>query len=131
MNDKLKSIPLPPPLPATREELLKDRHLKQQRTLNDYVEDVYVSLAEDADFQKLVWAVHDSQAAEGSLSADNFMAAQMIRDTARKMGNPAKDENLTTIKLALGVVLRRYRKDRKSRRNMIHGEVMPTENDIE
>jgi hypothetical protein len=74
--------------------------------------------------------VYDEQAVEGSLAADNVMAATMIREYAKKVDedHALANEKLATISKALGVVLRRYEISRKERRNMIHGETVPGDN---
>lgn len=116
---------LPPALPAKIEEW--HRSLKQERTLNDLVEDSHRILVEDDDYRAFLRAVYDEQAVEGSLSADNHMAAQRIRDKAKEIGSELSKEKLATISKALNVVMRRYRASRKERRNMIEGEVLPSE----
>ena len=83
-------------------------------------------LCDDKDYIDLLTAIYDEQAVEGSLSADNVMAAQMIRERANKIdGSEVKDEKLATISKSLGVVLRRYGASRKERRQTVHGEIVP------
>jgi hypothetical protein len=94
------------------------------------VEEFHLSLFEDNKYRTYLRAVWDEQAVEGSLSADNIMAAMMIRDRAKKAESIVASEKLATIAKALGVVLRRFGETRKQRRNMVHGEVVP-ENDDE
>jgi hypothetical protein len=65
---------------------------------------------------------------EGSLAADNIMAAEMIRDKAKAAGSELASEKLATISKALGVVQRRYGFSRKERRNMVRGEIVPGDN---
>jgi hypothetical protein len=48
--------------------------------------------------------------------ADNIMAAQIIRDTAIKMGSQLAHEKLATISKAMSVVLRRYGSSSEERR---------------
>ena len=99
---------------------------KTTRTLNDHVEEIYLLLIPNQDFRNLIEAVWDEQAIEGSISADSIMAAQMIRERARKMNNTVvSKEKLATIAKAMGVVLRRYGFSRAERRNMVHGEIVP------
>jgi hypothetical protein len=63
---------------------------------------------------------------EGSIMADEIMAASMIRDRARVMGiDEVGNADLATINLALRVVLRRYKASRKQRRGP--GEEPPDE----
>ena len=89
-------------------------------------------LIENDEYRSYLRAVHDSQAVEGSLAADNLMAAQMIRAKAKTIdGNEVGKENLATINKALNVVLRRYHVSRKERRNLVGGEQVPGENGVE
>ena len=116
----------PPPLPATKKDLLAQRVGQMRRTLNDMVEEAHISLYEDERYNSFLNAVYDEQAVEGSLSADNIMAATIIRDHAKKNGGgQLVNEKLATISKALGVVMRRYEISRKERRDMIHGETVP------
>jgi hypothetical protein len=123
LNNVTKNIPLP--LPATAEDHLQHRIMQTQRTLNDMVEETHLQLIEDDKYRDYLNAVWDEQAVEGSLSADNIMAATMIRTKAVKMGNAIlAREKLATISKSLGVVLRRYEFSRKQRRNTVGGEVV-------
>lgn len=123
--------PRPPSLPTTREEMIAQRKSEMHRTLNDHVEDIHLALYTDPDYQRLLDAVYDEDAVEGSLAADNLEAATMIRDYARKdKRNPyVGDKKKATISKALGVVLRRYGMSRKERSRMVHGETVNTNND--
>ena len=115
----------PPDLPVTVNELLKHRLLTPARSLNDTVEEVVVALYEHDDFRAFINAVYDEQAVEGSLAADNIMAAEMIRAKATKLGYvELSKEKLATIAKALGVILRRYGYSRKDRRNTVGGQVV-------
>lgn len=126
MDDRTndKHLRTAPPLPTNTAAHLAHRKLKSKRTLNDLVEDVHLSLVEDATYVGYLNAVWDEQAIEGSLSADNLMAAQMIRTRAVKQGGDLATEKLATIAKALGIVLRRYEWSRKERRNMVDGEIV-------
>jgi len=117
--------PLPPALPETVDGFLAHRKLKAKRALNDQVEDAYLALVENEKFQAFIFAVYDEQAVEGSLAADNIMAAEMIRDKAKAAGSELASEKLATISTALGVVQRRYGFSRKERRNMVRGKIVP------
>jgi hypothetical protein len=115
-----------PPLP----EKIQDwqRFLKQERTLNDMLEDVHRALVDENDqYRSYLRAVWDSHAVEGSLAADNLMAASLLREKAKDMGNELQNEKLAIIVKVLGIVLRRYHASRKERRNMIGGEMVPSE----
>lgn len=122
--------PSPPPLPATNEEWNNLRHIKHERTLNDMTEDVHRALMNEnhADYKKYMYAVWDEQAEEGSLAADNLEAAAIIRVKAERMGfAELARQKKTVIVKSLNVVLRRYHQTRKERRQMVAGEVVPTD----
>lgn len=126
MNVQTPTRPVPPKIPSTPDKFLKLRKLKAQRTLNDQIEDIHIALLDNPAYMAFLEAVYDEQAVEGSLAADNIMAASVIRDKAAKMDNGAlRNQKLATIAKALGVVLRRYGVSRKERRNMIGGEIVP------
>lgn len=121
-NIKLRAMPVP--------DKVEDWHrvIKAERTINDLVEDIHRDLLENAHYRALLNAVYDEQAVEGSLSADNTLAAMMIRDKAKRDSSELAKEKLATISKALGVVLRRYKQSRKQRRNMVAGEEVPGDN---
>ena len=113
------------PLPATVEDMLAQRRTMAGRTLNDYVEDLHIKAWSDPKYQQFLDAVYDEDAVEGSLSADNYSAAQLLRDLARKQAIPqVATRKLATIVKALNVVMRRYRMTRKERALTIGGQVM-------
>jgi hypothetical protein len=117
-----------PPLPEKIEDWT--RHLKAERTLNDLVEDIHRILVEEAEYRALLRAVYDAHAVEGSLAADNVLAAMMIRAKAKDIGSTdVANEKLAIISMSLGVVLRRYKASRKQRRQTVAGEEVP--NDID
>lgn len=100
------------------------------RTLNDMVDEIHGKLYDheeySTEYRRLLLAVWDSETVEGSLSADNYKAADMIREYAKDNGYPEiANKNWATIVKALGVVLRRLTLDRNSRRHMVDGVVMP------
>jgi len=125
-SHKNRSLRLPPELP----EKIADwtRFTKQEWNLNDQVEAIHRALVEDKKYRGFLRAVWDEQAVEGSLAADNIMAARMIRDRAEADGSEVAGEKLATIAKALGVVLRRYHSTRKERRHMVQGEVVAGDN---
>lgn len=117
------------PLPTTREDLMAQRRTMNGRTLNDYVEDVHIKLWDSEDYRNYLDAVWDEDAIEGSLATDNTMAAQLIRNQARKDAvTQIASRKLATIVKALNVVLRRYQMTRRERANMIGGQVLRGEN---
>jgi len=120
----------PPALPASIDQWAGLRKMKTKRTLNDQVEDVHLALSADEAYQALLYATYDEQAVEGSMSADNVMAAEMIRDKAKAMDlEELGRQKLATISKCLGVVLRRYEQSRNERRLMVHGEVVRSNGD--
>lgn len=119
--------PVPEPLPMTAAGFLAHRKLKSRRTLNDMVEEVHLLLAEDEEYVGYLNAVWDEQAVEGSLSADNLMAAQMVRERAKAIGNGAKSEKLASISKSINIILRRYGFSRKERRDTVSGETVRTD----
>ena len=129
MNELFR--PKPAPLPQTTEELLANRKMQREATLNDHVDAIHVRLWSDRKYRQLLEAVYDEDATEGSLSYDNYQAAEMIRDFARKdKADPyLTDKRLATIVKALGIVLRRYGFSRKERAMTVGGEIVPTNGD--
>jgi hypothetical protein len=121
--------PEPPALPATVDGW--ERFITTHRTINDEVESIHLQLLDDQNrrehYTKLLFAVYDEQAVEGSLSCDNCLAAMLIRDVAQENGenHPLTREKLATISKALGVVMRRYHQSRKERRDMVDGQSVP------
>lgn len=116
--------PVPEPLPMNTAGFLAHRKLKAKRTLNDMVEEVHLLLVEDEKYINYLNSVYDEQAVEGSLSADNLMAAQMIRDRGLRLQNGVSSEKLASISKALNIVLRRYGFSRKERRDSVGGEAV-------
>jgi hypothetical protein len=113
------------PLPATVEDMLAQRRTMAGRTLNDYVEDLHLKAWADPKYQQFLEAVYDEDAVEGSLSADNISAAQLLRELARKEAIvQVASRKLATIVKALNVVLKRYRMTRKERALTLGGQVM-------
>jgi len=117
-----------PPLPERIEDW--ERSIKAERTLNDMVEEIHrVLINENAKYREYLRAVYDAHAVEGSLAADNVLAAMIIREKAKSLNSTeVATEKLAIINLALNVVLRRYKASRKQRRNMVAGEEVPSDN---
>src|SRR5215475_11487551 len=113
------SVPLrqAPPLPEKIEDWV--RHIKAERSFNDLIEDLHRTLVnENPKYRAYLRATYDAHAIEGSLAADNVLAAMIIREKAKEIGSSeVAAEKLAIINLALGVVLRRYHASRKQRRN--------------
>ena len=138
MNTKSNIVAAP--LPKSREAMIAQRTMSTDRTLNDYVDDLHVELfvsEEEKDDQtpeealyyyKLLEPVFNSMAVEGSLQADDFEAARVIRGWAKNKNiNVVARQNLETIKRSLHVVWRRYKIDRKQRRITVHGQTTADE----
>lgn len=105
------------PLPENTAALIEQRKNKRSYSLNDMVEKHHLGLYENEEYQSLLEAVFPEQALEGSLIADDFEAARMIRERARDNGDGyVAKQKLDTIRKALAVVLRRYGISRKERR---------------
>jgi len=123
--------PLPATLPATTDKWLEERSLKSEPTLNDIVEQLHWKLISNKQYRSYLEAVWDEDAVEGSLSADNLKAAEMLREVAQKDdGNIVGTKKLATIVKSMNVVLRRYHKSRKERRHTVGGEVViPNDHD--
>lgn len=121
-----QNLARPTPLPTTTEGLLKLRKTVKTRTLNDYVEECHVAIWEDMEYQKAIEAVYDEDAIEGSLSADDFLAANLIRKYAKDHNIVfVRDKKLATIVKAMKNVWKRYGITRKERKNTIGGETVP------
>ena len=59
--------------------------VKAERSLNDIVEDIHRDLVNESEqYRSYLRAVYDAHAVEGSLAADNTLAAMLIRDRARR-----------------------------------------------
>jgi hypothetical protein len=111
------------PLPATVEDLLAHRSKIAPPNLNDKVETLYLALYPDPVFQRLLDAVHSEDAQEGSLYADDIMAAEMLRDYAVGEGKDpyVAGKKLATIARALNIVQARYNLTRKMRAKSVGG----------
>ena len=86
---------------------------------NDRVEMVHRILVDESKrYRALLLTTYDAHAVEGSLVADDIMAAQMLRYKAIELRDTEiAEQKLATILLALKVVLRRYHASRKQRRD--------------
>jgi hypothetical protein len=117
------------PLPKDRATMVAQRLVAADRTLNDYVDDLHVELFEEGtEYYSCLEAVFNSQAVNGSIGADDFRAAQIIKALAEEKGPAATQvskQNIETIKRSLHVVWRRYNISRKQRRTTVHGQATP------
>jgi len=95
---------------------MSDHRRKGNRLINDRVEEIVARLCvADDEFRKLISAICNSQPVEGSLIADETMAAQMIRNKAMEEGlDELARLKVRAIILAMRVALRRFGIDQKS-----------------
>ena len=114
------------PVPRGQQAMLDSRKSTATLSLNDLVEQCYLPLCDNEEFSSLLDAMWNSQAVEGSLAADDYKAAMMIKDYAIE-NNIAivKDQNWHTLRKSLNVITRRYNQNRKQRRNRVGGEYVP------
>ena len=127
-DPRLRGVHRSSPVPMPRlplQDFMALRRLKEKRSLNDLVEDFFRLLIEEEEFFQYLDAIHDEQAIEGSCSADNLKAAEMIRDRAREMESELALYKLATIAKSLNVVVKRYGLSRKERRYTVGGEYVP------
>jgi hypothetical protein len=101
--------------------------MKRGPNLNDDVDRIHVILWDNPDYRRFHDAVFDSDAVEGSLAADNYQAAGMIREYARQHDefHYIGRKNLTTLVKSMNVVLRRYHMSRQERATTVQGEAVP------
>jgi hypothetical protein len=127
MADNKVKLREAPPLPDSIDNW--ERQVKAERTLNDLIEDIHrILVDENAEYRTYLRAVYDQHAVTGSLSFDNCKACEIIQAKAVDIGSKeVAEEKLAIINLALGVVLRRYKKSRKQRRNMVAGELVKSD----
>ncbi|RPI36438.1 MAG: hypothetical protein EHM67_12695 [Hyphomicrobiaceae bacterium] len=113
----------PAPLPPNSRELMARRIIRGLPNLNDVVEPILLSLYDNAGFRKLLSAVYDGDAEEGSCAADDFKAAEMLRDKAKSIdpNSLLSRAKLATIVKSMKVIQRRYGASRKQRRNSVGG----------
>ena len=105
--------------------------MSKKNKLNDLVEDIHLSLIEEAAYRRYLEAIYDADACEGSVRADHQMAAIMIRSRALEIGSQVAIEKLETIITALHVVLRRAGMSVKARRDVAgEGFVMKDIGDV-
>jgi len=117
----------PTPLPATVADLMAHRNKVAPPNLNDNVERLYLELYPNIDFQRLLDAVYSEDAKEGSLYADDLLAAKMLREHAEGSGNDlyVAGKKLATIVRALHTVLARYDLTRKARAQKVGSVSVP------
>ena len=125
MNDPVKKIPLP----GSVIEMQAGRLTPFKRLLNDMVEELHTKCFEEERYRNYLDGVWDEQCVEGSLAADNFKAAEIIRERATKEKSPVAREKLATIVKSLGIVLKRYGISRRERRNTVDGQIVPGNDD--
>jgi hypothetical protein len=108
-------------LPLTASGMLQLRKSKPSKNFNDKVEDAWLQAWEnDADFRKMMLADQNAQSVEGSLEADEYAAAEIIRQLAAQSGVGLVEvatADLARIRRAVLVVRGRYPNMTLSSRN--------------
>lgn len=101
-------------LPATSADL--KRRSRRNLTTADYIEEsgVFPKLYDTPEFKRLLDAVTNREAAEGSIWADDFTAALMIRNAAPEE-SPLKDMDGEEVARGLRVFLKRWNLGRQQR----------------
>lgn len=80
-----------------------------RNTLNDRVDAIHKVLIADNRYRAVISARTNSEAVEGALFCDAYVACRMIQDHAEKTGNiEVAGQKLHAIRKALNVVKRRY-----------------------
>lgn len=126
MSEKAELLKRPPALPAKMEDWT--RHLKHKRSILDQVEDIHRILVEHEEkgeqYRSYLDAVYDEHAVEGSLEADDFEAATMIKDYALESGQfpDIAGEKKAVLTKAFRGVLKRYHAERWRRRGEVGEE---------
>ena len=126
-----KMIVRPANLPATASEWV--RKAKIGLDINDEAEQAGLSLINggNPEFLRFLNAVHNEDAVEGSIHADDYVAAQMLRNHGRSLGLPLlSNASLEKAKKAQRAWLARYGLDsatrRKSAGSTTPGSTTPT-----
>lgn len=100
--------------PTNKAEMLAERLNQKSNTLNDIVETILLdNVDEDEALRKFLEAWDNDNAVTGRCDYDDVMATHRIMDLAK--GALPENIKLATVKLALGVALRRYGLTRKQR----------------
>lgn len=108
-----RSLPVKP-MPKTKAEMLAARLNQKSNTLNDIVEQILLDNIETDDKLGTYLEAWDNESAvTGRCDYDDVMAAQRIMELSN--GGIPNTVKLSTVKLALGVALRRYGLARKQR----------------
>lgn len=111
---------VPIALPGSVVELAKYRKSKARRSIIDECEQAYLALWETDEFRAFLAAYRNKDSVEGSMQADDFCAARMIREKAMEMELPLLSRaNLADTTVALRRVLNRYNMGRQTRRAAI------------
>ena len=113
------------PLPATVKDWIDSRKTPFARSLNDQIEELHLRLLENPKYVEFLAATGNEEAKEGSMIADDFEAAAMIRAEAEKRGNAVvAGSKKATIRRCLAIILHKYRQSRKERRYTVGDEVI-------
>ena len=103
-------------IPATVADLLDQRRNPRNVSIIDRVESVILSIYEDPKVQKFITPIYREQTVEGNFALDDGQLALLVRDEAKRRGDPIlATEKLAVIVKALNSVLRRYHLSRNER----------------
>jgi hypothetical protein len=116
-------------LPTNIVDLEAQRIVKKKMTLTDEVEQVYLKLYNDDEFRKYREGLDRDETVEGSIYADDTVAAQMIRKEGIELGLPMLSDthtaHLTAIGNSLRVAERRVNAARSQRKKAPVDEAPP------
>jgi hypothetical protein len=109
-------IPVKRALPANVVELIAQRIVKAEPSLLDECDTIYLALFDDPKFRELRGLDNPENYVEGSVWADDTVAAQMAREKGKEMQLPlVQKADLTTLVNKLRAAERRYNASRKQR----------------
>lgn len=113
-------------LPTSKGELVAGKVLKLDN-IHDHVEPLFINLWDEEEFRQYFNGVYDSDCAEGSIKADEHMAAMRVRESAIEAGDHfLAKKNIATIVKSLHVVMNRFGLNRSQRRQMVGDQRIPT-----
>jgi len=108
-----------PPLPDTKEDLLRNRRIKTEVKLHDRIEPLVIELwATDAEFKKLMLAVNNGNSVNGTCELDHIVATLRVQEFAKVDSRDpvVAEEQLVKAKKSLTIVRNRLGIGLKQRR---------------
>jgi hypothetical protein len=113
---KLRPIPLSRALPSNVTALESQRVVKRTYTLLDETEQALKALFDEPKFRRLRDALEPEETVEGSIFADDIVAAQMIRKVASELNlHQVEEADLTLLAQKLRGAERRFNAARSQR----------------